>query len=135
MKVSVHHHVGLRVADIERSASFYIDALGGHWETAPMLYEGPDAEMIMCGMHGTRFQVCHIGFHEGVIELFEVLHPVAETRAAPTAGVPSVGWSAGRVPPDAGQSARRASYNWMTTPRGQSVSPGSPLAHKTCVMR
>ncbi len=77
MKVSVNHHVGLRVADIERAARFYIDALGGRWETAPMLYEGPDAEMIMGGTPGARFKVCHIGFDEGVIELFEFLEPLA----------------------------------------------------------
>lgn len=83
MKVSVNHHVGLRVADIERSARFYIEALGGHWETAPMLYEGPDADEIMGGTPGTRFKVCHIGFDDGVIELFEFLAPVADTGPIP----------------------------------------------------
>lgn len=79
MKVSANHHPGFRVASIERAARFYIDALGGHWQTSPMLYEGPDAEEIMGGVPGTRFKVCHIGFDEGVIELFEFLAPVAET--------------------------------------------------------
>lgn len=86
MRVSVHHHAGFRVADIERAARFYIDALGGHWATGPMLYEGPDAEEIMGGTPGTRFKVCHIGFDEGVIELFEFLEPVAATGLLPDHG-------------------------------------------------
>jgi catechol 2,3-dioxygenase-like lactoylglutathione lyase family enzyme len=82
MRVSANHHPGIRVADIERSAQFYIDALGGHWQTSPMLYEGPDAEMVMGGTPNTRFKVCHIGFDEGTIELFEFMpsgpmnHPI-----------------------------------------------------------
>ena len=73
MRVSANHHPGIRVSDIERSAQFYIDALGGHWQTSPMLYEGPDAEMVMGGTPNTRFKVCHIGFDEGTIELFQFL--------------------------------------------------------------
>lgn len=83
MKVSAHHHPGFRVADIERAARFYIEGLGGHWQTSPMLYEGPDAEEIMGGTPGTRFKVCHIGFGEGVIELFEFEQPSAPTGATP----------------------------------------------------
>ena len=71
MRVSANHHPGIRVSDIERSAQFYIDALGGHWQTSPMTYEGPDADLIMGGTPNTRFKVCHIGFDEGTIELFE----------------------------------------------------------------
>jgi catechol 2,3-dioxygenase-like lactoylglutathione lyase family enzyme len=73
MRVSANHHPGIRVSDIERSAQFYIDALGGHWQTSPMTYEGPDADLIMGGTPNTRFKVCHIGFDEGTIELFQFL--------------------------------------------------------------
>jgi catechol 2,3-dioxygenase-like lactoylglutathione lyase family enzyme len=73
MRVSANHHPGIRVSDIERSAQFYIDGLGGHWQTSPMTYEGPDAELIMGGTPNTRFKVCHIGFDEGTIELFQFL--------------------------------------------------------------
>jgi catechol 2,3-dioxygenase-like lactoylglutathione lyase family enzyme len=76
MKVSANHHPGIRVSDIDRSAQFYIDALAGHWQTRPWLMEGPDAEQVMGGLSGVRFKVCHIGFDEGTIELFQFLDPV-----------------------------------------------------------
>jgi catechol 2,3-dioxygenase-like lactoylglutathione lyase family enzyme len=76
MKVSANHHPGIRVTDIERSARFYIDALAGHWQTRPWILEGPEAEVVMGGLAGARFKVCHIGFDEGTIELFQFLEPV-----------------------------------------------------------
>jgi glyoxylase I family protein len=85
MPVSVNHHVGLRVSDIERSTRFYIEAFGGHRQTSPMLREGPGAEMIMGGVPGTRFLVCHIGFDDGTIELFQFLAPVNATGGVPDA--------------------------------------------------
>jgi catechol 2,3-dioxygenase-like lactoylglutathione lyase family enzyme len=85
MTVSANHHSGFRVSNIDRSAQFYIDALGGHWETSPMTFEGPDAERIMGGTPGARFKVCHIGFDEGTIELFEFLEPVHPVAPVPPA--------------------------------------------------
>ncbi len=85
MRVSANHHPGFRVSDIEKAAQFYIDGLGGHWETAPMLFEGPEAEMIMGGTPNARFKVCHIGFDQGTIELFEFLEPKVPTRSIPPA--------------------------------------------------
>jgi len=76
MKVSANHHPGIRVSDIERSAQFYIDALGGHWQTRPWVMEGDEAVMVMGGTPNAKFKVCHIGFDEGTIELFQFLEPV-----------------------------------------------------------
>jgi catechol 2,3-dioxygenase-like lactoylglutathione lyase family enzyme len=75
MWVSANHHTAFRVTNIERSARFYITALGGHWQTSPMIYEGPEADVIMGGLPGARFKVCHVGFDEGAIVLVEFLEP------------------------------------------------------------
>ena len=85
MRVSANHHPGIRVSDIDRSARFYIEALEGRWLTSPMTHQGPDAELIMGGTPNARFKVCHIGFDEGVIELFEFLEPALPVRPAPPA--------------------------------------------------
>jgi catechol 2,3-dioxygenase-like lactoylglutathione lyase family enzyme len=82
--VSAYHHIALRVDDIDRASKFYLDALGGHLLTSQMVYEGPDAAMIM-GTPDAHFKVCLIGFDEGTIELFQFLepvHPVAPSAQA-----------------------------------------------------
>jgi catechol 2,3-dioxygenase-like lactoylglutathione lyase family enzyme len=76
MRVSANHHPGIRVADIDRSAQFYIEALGGRYATRPGLHAGRAASMTMGGTPDARFKVCHIAFDEGIIELFEFLEPV-----------------------------------------------------------
>jgi catechol 2,3-dioxygenase-like lactoylglutathione lyase family enzyme len=76
MKTSAFHHPGLRVADIERSARFYIDAFDGHWLTLPFVLEGEFPEVVMGGPPGVRFKVAHVGFEHGAVELFEFLAPV-----------------------------------------------------------
>ncbi len=76
MRTSVHHHPGLRVSDIDRAANFYIEALGGRWLTLPFTLEGEFPEIVMGGPPGVKFKVCHIGFDEGAVELFEFLNPV-----------------------------------------------------------
>jgi catechol 2,3-dioxygenase-like lactoylglutathione lyase family enzyme len=75
MKTSAFHHPGLRVTDIDRSARFYLDAFDGHWLTKPFVLEGEFPEVVMGGPPGVRFKVCHIGFDEGAVELFEFLEP------------------------------------------------------------
>jgi catechol 2,3-dioxygenase-like lactoylglutathione lyase family enzyme len=87
MPVSAHHHPALRVSDLERAARFYLDAFGGHWITRPFVLEGPFAEMVFGGPEGLRYRVCHVGFDEGCVELFEFLEPVVPVRAIhPTEG-------------------------------------------------
>jgi len=80
MPTSAHHHPALRVSDLERSARFYIDAFGGHWVTRPFTLEGEFAETVFGGPAGLRYKVCHVGFDEGVVELFEFLEPVVAIR-------------------------------------------------------
>jgi catechol 2,3-dioxygenase-like lactoylglutathione lyase family enzyme len=82
--VSVNHHVALRVADIERSGRFYIEAFGARWRTAVMLRDGPMADIVFGGIPGTRFKIAVLGFDDGCIELFEFLHPRAPTGPIPT---------------------------------------------------
>ncbi len=86
MPVNVNHHIGLRVADIERSARFYADAFGARMTTQPMAYGPPDASDILGGPPELTFRVCHIGFDEGTIELFEFGEPYRETAPLPVTG-------------------------------------------------
>lgn len=85
MKVSANHHPAFRVADIERAGRFYIDALGGHWARMPALMEGDEAVLVMGGTPNCRFKVAHIGFDEGIIELFQFLEPSHDTGMIPPA--------------------------------------------------
>ena len=80
MPNNAFHHVGIRVSDIEKAGQFYVDALDGHWETLPGVYEPPFAGVVMGGVPDASFKVCHIGFDTGVIELFEFLEPVHPTK-------------------------------------------------------
>jgi catechol 2,3-dioxygenase-like lactoylglutathione lyase family enzyme len=69
---SAHHHVALRVADMDRAVRFYREAFGARQVTLPFLIEGAFAEMIW-GPKGSRVKGCMLGFDEGVVELFEFL--------------------------------------------------------------
>jgi catechol 2,3-dioxygenase-like lactoylglutathione lyase family enzyme len=80
MPASAHHHPALRVSDLDRAARFYLDAFEGHWVTRPFVLEGDFAEMVFEGPPGLRYRVCHIGFEEGAVELFEFLEPVVPIR-------------------------------------------------------
>ena len=71
MPTSAHHHIGLRVTDIDRSAKFYIEALGATYVTLPYAIEPEFAEIVMDGPPGVSFKVCTLAFDEGAIELFE----------------------------------------------------------------
>ena len=42
----------------------------------PFVLEGEFPEVVMGGPRGVRFKVCHIGFDQGAVELFEFLEPV-----------------------------------------------------------
>ena len=82
MPTSAHHHVAVRVADVERGAEFYIEALGARWLTKPFELEGPEIEQLYGGHPGLKVRICLLGFDEGGIELFQFLepaHPVQPT--------------------------------------------------------
>ena len=81
MGTSAHHHVAVRVADIERGAQFYIDALGARWLALPFQLEGPEIEQLYGGHEGLKVKICLLGFDEGGIELFEFLEPSHPTGA------------------------------------------------------
>ncbi len=76
MRASTHHHIGVRVTDIERAAQFYIDAFDGHWMARPFTLSGDFAEVVMEGPPGVSFRVCMVGLDEGCMELFEFVEPV-----------------------------------------------------------
>ena len=82
MKVVANHHPAFRVKDIDAAAQFYIDALGGTWKRMPALNDGPEAGVVMA-TPGCRFKVAHIGFDEGIIELFQFMEPVHDTGQIP----------------------------------------------------
>ena len=65
MPASAHHHIGLRVSDIDRAAQFYIDAFDGHWMAKPFTLSGEFAEIVMDGPPGVAFKVCMVGFEDG----------------------------------------------------------------------
>jgi catechol 2,3-dioxygenase-like lactoylglutathione lyase family enzyme len=65
----VDHHIGLKVASVERAAQFYVDALGGRYLTLPV--ESPHGQELMGGSPEHGLTWCMIGFESGAIELFE----------------------------------------------------------------
>jgi len=80
---SAHHHVAVRVADLDRSLAFYRDALDARVLARPFTLEGPDMERIFGGHPGLRVRICLLGFEEGGgLELFQFLEPAHPT--APT---------------------------------------------------
>lgn len=76
MRANAHHHPALRVSDLERAAQFYLEAFDGHWVTRPFVLQGDFAEMVFGGPEGLAYRVCHVGFDEGCVELFEFVEPV-----------------------------------------------------------
>jgi catechol 2,3-dioxygenase-like lactoylglutathione lyase family enzyme len=75
MPTSANDHAAVRVADIELSTRFYVDAFGAEIMSNPFVVEGAFAEAMMDGPPGVRFRVRHLRFGEGVLELFEFLEP------------------------------------------------------------
>lgn len=78
MPVGMNHHVGLRVADIDRGVRFYQEAFGAKLLTLPYTIEPDFAEVVMDGPPGVSFQVCTLVFDDGgAIELFQFANPSA----------------------------------------------------------
>jgi len=89
IRTDFHTHVGVRVADLRRAASFYIDVLGGRMLTLPFEVTGPRAEHIYGGPPGVRVFACHVQFETGAIELCEFVEPrVPERQRRPSPGGP-----------------------------------------------
>jgi catechol 2,3-dioxygenase-like lactoylglutathione lyase family enzyme len=82
MPVNAHHHVGLRVADIDRAAQFYVDAFGARFKALPYTIDPDFAEIVMDGPPGVSFKVCTLVFDGGgAIELFEFSNPSLPIQA------------------------------------------------------
>ncbi len=77
------HHTGVLVADIERAAAFYLDALDGHWLFKPAVNRGEGARAVFGGPPGVAFAFCYIGFRTGAIELVQFVGPAPEFARAP----------------------------------------------------
>jgi catechol 2,3-dioxygenase-like lactoylglutathione lyase family enzyme len=77
---SAHHHVALRVADMERGVRFYEEALGARQLSKPFLLEGRFSEQIWAHARA-RVLISQLGFDEGAIELFQFLEPARPTGA------------------------------------------------------
>jgi catechol 2,3-dioxygenase-like lactoylglutathione lyase family enzyme len=65
------HHTGLLVADIERAARFYIDALDAHYLFTPGTHDDPSAQKVFGGDEGVAFRFCYLGFEQGAVELIQ----------------------------------------------------------------
>ncbi|MDQ8043052.1 MAG: VOC family protein [Solirubrobacteraceae bacterium] len=80
---NAHHHIGIRTADLERSAQFYIDAFDAEWLTKAWTVDGEGAEQVLGGPKGAAYRVAFIAVGPGVFELFEFLHPKPEFGERP----------------------------------------------------
>jgi catechol 2,3-dioxygenase-like lactoylglutathione lyase family enzyme len=68
------HHVSIRVADLERAADFYTEALGAVRRTRFLIHEGAWGEALT-GIPGVRYKQCHLSLGEDGIELMEFEEP------------------------------------------------------------
>jgi catechol 2,3-dioxygenase-like lactoylglutathione lyase family enzyme len=80
---SSHHHIGVRVSDIDAAQRFYAEALEADVAVPPYLVEGEIAEAII-GVAGASMRMCQLVFDEGFVELFQFL----PDELAPPAPVP-----------------------------------------------
>ncbi|MGE4425562.1 MAG: VOC family protein [Solirubrobacteraceae bacterium] len=72
MPISQFHHTGILVSDLDRSARFYIEALGAEWRNRPVVVEGEGAAAVFPGTPGLKFRFCYLGFPGGgALELME----------------------------------------------------------------
>lgn len=75
MRPSAHHHVGIRVADMNRSMRFYADVFEAVPLTLPFLVEGEFAGIVTNERDGASYRVAILRVGDGVVELFEFVHP------------------------------------------------------------
>jgi catechol 2,3-dioxygenase-like lactoylglutathione lyase family enzyme len=74
---SAHHHVGVRVSDLDAACRFYVGALGAQVLVKPYVVRGAVADAIT-GCAGAAMHMCQLGFEPGFVELFQF-----ETTAGP----------------------------------------------------
>ncbi len=81
-----HHHVAVRVSDMERGTAFYRDAFGAEVAIPPFTVEGEFAEVVAGGPAGVRWRTSLLGLADGAaIELFAFdapRHPMAPVAMA-----------------------------------------------------
>lgn len=81
---SAHHHVGIRVASIERAAAVYVDALDGSYLLPPVAIGAPDAHAILGGPPALSLRLCIVGYADGgAVELFELSDAAPPAPAQP----------------------------------------------------
>lgn len=85
MNTRANDHLAFRVADIERATQFYVEVFGAEIVTNPFVIEGDFATAMMDGAEGVRFQLRHLRFDSGMLELFEFMSSgVPSPPATPT---------------------------------------------------
>src|SRR6478735_529811 len=80
------HHSGVLVADIDRAAAFYLDALDGHWLFKPAINRGEAAQKVFGGTPDVAFAFCYIGFRTGAVELVQFLEGAPDYARDPEHG-------------------------------------------------
>lgn len=83
VKAFCNDHTAIRVSDIGRATTFYMDVFGAEILTNPFILEGEFAEAMMGGTPGVQFKMRHLQCDGGVIELFQFLSPLHETGLQP----------------------------------------------------
>ena len=73
------NHVGISVADIERSVAFYCDMLGMEQASPVFPFAGPDFEEIMA-LDGAQGRMCVVSTGDLHVELFEFSAPAPSPK-------------------------------------------------------
>jgi len=73
-------HVGLGVADLERSVAFYRDVIG--FSVRRILEPRDDSRLgVITGMPGARARIAHLVMGQNMLELFQYIEPAAKSFA------------------------------------------------------
>ena len=80
MQIPAMGHVGLSVADSQRSIKFYRDLLD--MEVVLELDIADDRQARVIGIPGTKCKITHLKLGDGVLELFEYYEPERGTNKA-----------------------------------------------------
>jgi predicted enzyme related to lactoylglutathione lyase len=72
------------VSDLDRAASFYLDAFEGRWLFKPAVNSGESAQYVYGGPPDVAFKFCYIGFRSGAVELTQFLGAAPDWARLPT---------------------------------------------------